>query len=85
MHIHTQLLFHFSDALTLSNQKLLFPLTFQTNKQRKQKLKRQKLKVKKKKPHSNFSSPSQVCHEAGYLIELLYAYTPNNMAMISEP
>ena len=48
MYIHT-LLFHFSEALTLSNQKLLFSLTFQANKQRKQKLKRQKTQSKKEK------------------------------------
>ena len=55
MYIHT-LLFHFSEALTLSNQKLLFSLTFQANKQRKQKLKRQKTQSKKEKASLDESS-----------------------------
>jgi hypothetical protein len=71
-HTHTLLLLSFSEAFTLSSQKLPFPIT----------LKARKLKKERKPTPAHF--PSQVCHESEELVGLHFASIPSNTPVISE-
>lgn len=69
MYLHTQLLFHFSEALHPQQPDAPVPANSQS-------------KQTKKLPPS--TSSSHVCYEAEALVEFHDAYTPSNMPVISE-